>query len=47
MVDATQSVQRQDVELREKDVFEGCCVVLEDVGRDRWHSGHGGHAVRG
>ena len=46
-VDATQSVQRQDAELREKDVFEGRLVVLEDAGHDRWHGGHGGHVVRG
>jgi hypothetical protein len=46
-VDATQSVQRQDAELREKDVFEGRWVVLEDAGHDRWHGGHGGHVVRG
>ena len=39
-VDATQSVQRQDAELREKDVFEARWVVLKDAGRDRWHVGH-------
>ena len=41
-VGATQSVQRQDAELLEKDVFEGRWVVLEDAGHDRWHGGHGG-----
>ena len=35
-----QSVQRQDAELREKDVFEARWVVLKDAGRDRWHVGH-------